>query len=251
MKRAFTLPELLVVIAIIAILAALLFPVLSAAKARAQRTVCMSNLRQINSGVRMYCDDSSDATPNAGGSTKSNGFLPYSGYKELMKNYVGLNGAPSRHDKLFACPADKFFPTFILTNSSPGYQFRSLHDNAVFDYSSYGFNGGDNIPHEFGTTNRFSVTNPGLTGRKLSSVKHPSRTTLICEVAAFAPWSWHRPHWDEPPAYNNSQNLVSFVDGHVNYIKIYWNSARYPNGYLSLAFEYDPPAGYDYQWSAN
>ena len=62
-NRAFTLVELLVVIAIIGILAALLLPVLSAAKDKAKRTTCMNNLRQINLGIRMYSDDSSDVSP--------------------------------------------------------------------------------------------------------------------------------------------------------------------------------------------
>ena len=60
MKRAFTLVELLVVIAIIAILAALLFPVLSRAKGAARRTACISNTRQINLALRMYADDHED-----------------------------------------------------------------------------------------------------------------------------------------------------------------------------------------------
>src|SRR5262249_40788801 len=105
-SRAFTLVELLVVIAVIGILAALLFPVLSAAKTRAKRTTCLNNLRQINLGLRMYCDDSSDASPSTGGARF--GTQAWSGYRKLMSKYVGVNGEPSAQDKLFACPADSF-----------------------------------------------------------------------------------------------------------------------------------------------
>jgi prepilin-type N-terminal cleavage/methylation domain-containing protein len=249
--RGFTLVELLVVIAIIAILAGLLLPVISAAKGKARRTTCLNNLRQINQGVRMYSDDSNDASPSPGEAAAATNVLTlYSGYKALMKNYVGVNGVSSPQDKVFACPADRFYPNFVFEDKPPpppAWQNvqQSLHDQPFLDYSSYAFNGGDNVTRSL---KNGAITRPGLTGVKLSSVKHPSRTLLVTEGSAPAPWSWHDP--SPRLLVNDAKNVVSFVDGHVSYTKIYRddvNAGKGPSRFYACFS--DPPAGYEYQWS--
>jgi prepilin-type N-terminal cleavage/methylation domain-containing protein len=244
--HAFTLVELLVVIAVIAILAALLFPVVSSAKSKARRTTCLNNLRQINLGVRMYVDDSNDASPSdETTASPTNVTSLYTGYKEFMKHYVGVKGASSAQDKLFACPADTFYPSFVTNGPQPQqYVQASLHAQPVQGFSSYMFNGGDNVKRDFKT---FSVTLRGLTGIKMSAVRNPGRTVLVAEASAYFPWSWHEP--SSQLLFNDAMNMISFVDGQVSYIKIYWNSTPYPGGSKSLAAQYDPPASYEYQWS--
>ena len=237
-RRAFTLIELLVVISVIAILAALLLPVLPGAKARAQRATCLSNLKQINVGIHLYADDNRDtlpAEPNVTGAVMTTNHWAVF-YKRLMKNYAGLRGASSPQDKLFACPADTFYYDF----PSLAYEAQRFHDQLDSDYSSYGFNGANGSP--------FNPHSPGVFGWKQTSIRDPSKTLLVTDMSALFPWSWHQPLKLPLGKYgvNDAKNMASFADGHVSYIKIYWNSN------LDITqTTYDPPAGYDYKKSGD
>jgi prepilin-type N-terminal cleavage/methylation domain-containing protein len=232
--KGFTLVELLVAIAIIAILAALLLPVVSSAESHGRRTTCLNNLKQINLATRMYADDNHDAIvlPSGFVSTKTD----YQLYKEYVKSYAGYTGKPSPSEKLFACPADTFYYTW--GGGSGKYHNPGLCQEPFTDFTSYAFNGG----------NRGGTNAPGLAGKHLGSVKSPARTLLILEAAAMDPFSWHKPQTvGGDYRFQDSMNMVSYVDGHVNYVHMYFDTNSF--AWHSEAWQYDPPATYDYQWS--
>jgi prepilin-type N-terminal cleavage/methylation domain-containing protein len=101
-RRAFTLIELLVVIAIISILAGLLLPSLARAKAKAQRIKCISNLKQVGYGFRMWADDNEGHYPwqasVAQGGTKSN--------PEAWAHYQ-VTALELSTPRVLVCPSDR------------------------------------------------------------------------------------------------------------------------------------------------
>src|SRR4051812_18647667 len=180
-ENAFTLVELLVVIVIIAILAGLLLPALSSAKAKAKRTTCLSKLKQINFAVQLYAGDNHDVLPTVPDTDAHDGTNAFPiFYKRLVKIYAGLPGASSPQDRVFACPAD----TFCYSNLD--FVAGSAHEQLFTDYSSYGYNGlggTTNQPYTLPDQTSF----PGLVGWKLASIKNPVKTVTVAENSAFWP----------------------------------------------------------------
>src|SRR5688500_10666298 len=115
-RAGFTLIELLVVIAIIAILAAILFPVFAQAREAARKTACLSNLKQIGTGLMMYSQDFDETHPGVWFGPIAS--APWDQPSDAATFYKWMDAIFPyvKNEQVFNCPSDSFNGDYTFRN---------------------------------------------------------------------------------------------------------------------------------------
>jgi prepilin-type N-terminal cleavage/methylation domain-containing protein/prepilin-type processing-associated H-X9-DG protein len=206
--KGFTLVELLVVIAIIAILAALLLPVLNSAKSAAWRTQCLSNQRQIGVALQVYVMENADVLP-------------------LLQSWNGLSGQDGSYDMFVAatnralnatlagtyevskCPADKG-DAYVAHPTPPG---TNCWDAVGTSYMPLWVPAGFGVQYVFG-----NISDPlNCPSMKKSVIdRHPVNKIIQGD------WNWapNRGNTDPRSIWHNRRGqslaIMLWGDGHVS-----------------------------------
>jgi prepilin-type N-terminal cleavage/methylation domain-containing protein/prepilin-type processing-associated H-X9-DG protein len=189
-QNAFTLIELLVVIAIIAILAALLLPALSKTKARAQRTACLNDAKQMGLAFTMFADDHNDRYPSVvpvaeGGAQ---------GVTEAWRHFKTLSNELVT-PKVLHCPSDT-----VKKRANGWDEYETLKNNAL----SYGIgtSAGPDKPSMHLASDRNFL---GRDGQNCN----PAQINGV--ITQLSPQNGDNPRWDNT-MHVNAGNMV-FADG--------------------------------------
>lgn len=217
-RGGFTLIELLVVIAIIAILAAILFPVIMTVKERGKITSCNSNLRQLTMALHCYVDSNDGKLPNVeyfgrvwymlvGGSPKG----PY-----IQDSLLPYN----KGVKLWLCPSLQPNKKFAKNPDATGsYDISRFYVRENCGTTKVGMNAPSNYMwiHLRASRGRGDVdaTHSMVSGVKVSKMKEARKVIIFLEFPYWAP----SPHKIFDGKGFTIADNVAYYDGHVELIR--------------------------------
>jgi prepilin-type N-terminal cleavage/methylation domain-containing protein/prepilin-type processing-associated H-X9-DG protein len=216
-SSGFTLVELLVVVAIIAILAALLLPVLSRAKRKARETSCRNNLHQLGIAFTSYCHDNADNFP-APGSKRTYG--PHAEdwiWWQVGRDVKGsaivshLNGF---NPSLFRCPQDTIAQDWKNGTATNGASYPYSYSLTSYDLENDQNSGMSTIITKKGKIYYF----------KMSYVKNPSGKIMLVDEdrKTLDDSRWIPVDIDGRIGYtairHDGKGALVFADGHVQVV---------------------------------
>ena len=267
-QGGFTLIELLVVIAIIAILAGLLLPALTRAKAKAQGIRAMNNLRQLTLGWITYTGDNSDKlAPNAeiaeqmtsSGDLNNPDFLPGGRYSQWC---------PNNMKSLVTCNSNVYIQAGLIypyVNSVGVY--KDPNDRSRYPNASYGLVTSRSMSlncwlnplsgHSWNDIKGYSGKKAERIFRKLTSINIPGGASqiwvfidenpvsindgyFVCDLNQPTTWV------DVPATYHAGGGCLSFADGHSE-IKI-WRDTGVLNDRSATGAVPKDPTSTDLNW---
>jgi prepilin-type N-terminal cleavage/methylation domain-containing protein/prepilin-type processing-associated H-X9-DG protein len=261
-KNGFTLLELLVCIAIIAVLAAMLLPVLASAKSRSEAASCLNNVRQLSLACIVYTDDANDALPYNMGETEIRQAVASRKYVNWNSSVMsweldsdntnsalvvegGIGPYTSGNAAVYRCPKDRVVSD-IQAAAGWSQRVRTISMNAMVGNAG-----------EFSKTGENSNNPTYRQFFRSTQVPKPSEIFVFIEEHpdsvndGYFLNKWYSKQWlDLPASFHGDSANLSFVDGHAESRRWRFGSTRPPArpDAAKLPFRIPENELSDYEW---